>query len=75
MRIRFHMDNIWVLLNVRNLTSCATVSIPRILLHVINSEFPISDMYCMWSGFLLFGETEQGKYIYTTWPQSEVPVL
>lgn len=41
MRIRVHMGNILVLLNVRNLTSCATVSIPRTLLPVINYEFPI----------------------------------
>ena len=38
LRITVHMDNIWVPLNVRNLTSCATVSIPRTLLHVINCE-------------------------------------
>ena len=39
--IRIHMDNIWVVLNVRNLTSCTTVSIPRTLLHVINCEFDV----------------------------------
>jgi len=41
MRIRVHMDNILVLINVRNLTSCASVSIPKTLLPVIKYEFPI----------------------------------
>ena len=37
MRIRVHMGNILVLINV----SCASVSIPKTLLPVIKYEFPI----------------------------------
>jgi len=30
-------------------------------------KFPFNDLYFMWSGFLLFGETAHGKDTYTTW--------
>ena len=62
-----HIDNIGILLHVRNLTSCTTVSIQRTLLHFIKWKFPFSEMYFMWSGFLLFGETDHSRETFTTW--------